>query len=623
MVLAVAPPVAAQDDYRLEPVDMGTTDLGSALLTYRSLYPAVSHDRNVAVFEHTRREVAASGESRDIHVWVVTASAGELTDDDVVRFAIFEDGVLVDKVELSLDELLARAEADDTVNTHAERLIYLYLSPEERRQVVRGESEFQPCLLRGRQCRLILRAEWFPNLTLVMYHWAYGSEAEEREKSRREHRNALNRWKRRTGGTPSLPFFTAPGQPAPSGGLASALYGRPGVDPGGIDLTSLELRYLADPPAGGEGGVRFAFSAPPTDGEPDTAAGRTAVLQASDAFFVWLVLDPTTFWVNLHPDEPDRIVDSQLGSTDVGRILLEADLQLKKTASELIHPDTDLGLRYWNQLDVDDGEQFCNATRQWIVPAPATIYEHQGELFILDAPLSVKMESSYLAEQDLESADCPGQTEPVRQHNEEVFRSLILPEVEEAVNEAPEFAELRQVYLSRVAAEWYRHRGARTSTMFADLIDSGDVSAWPARVDWSPEEVFDRFVESYTKGEFRVTHETRRGNVIETVTYVSGGVDFLSVPYDSLDAGQFDSSYQELPATVEASLLEAAADDAGRMWLGSVTGPRSVEASVDADGGPGAFGTLPRLVLVAVSLVLFVMVAGTVTGLVLIWRSRA
>jgi hypothetical protein len=102
---------------------------------------------------------------------------------------------------------------------------------------------------------------------------------------------------------------------------------------GGIDFSSLELRYLADANEGAGSGLRYAFRAQSGAGPGDRDAGLQAAREASDAFFVWLALPPRRLWVNLGPNEPDRIIDADLGRTDAGRILLEADLALKKTTA--------------------------------------------------------------------------------------------------------------------------------------------------------------------------------------------------------------------------------------------------------------------------------------------------
>src|SRR5690606_39002000 len=121
------------------------------------------------------------------------------------------------------------------------------------------------------------------------------------------------------------------------------------------------------------------------------ADGVRSAMQASDAFFVWLSLPPSTFWVNLNPDEPNRVIDKALGRTEVGRILLEADRRLKQTDSRLVNPHTRLGARFWNhQRPAPDGS-YCFTYRLWIVPGPAKVRETEDAIYIVDAPLKVNM----------------------------------------------------------------------------------------------------------------------------------------------------------------------------------------------------------------------------------------
>ena len=342
------------------------------------------------------------------------------------------------------------------------------------------------------------------------------------------------------------------------------------ADPGGIDFSTLELRYLADTDSDDGPGLRYGFAAHATAEGQLSVGGLQAAQQASDSLFVWIGLPTSKFWVNLNPHEPDRIIDAQLGRTDAGRILLEADLQMKKTVAQLIHPDTPLGAQFWAALNMGGESGSWLSFRQWIVPAPATIRNDHGALYILDAPLLVQLESEYIELRGDSShpTSCAPQKKSVEQHNEAVFRSMILPRVQQAVNEAPEYAELRRVYLSRVAAEWYRQRNVTT---FAGLIDSGDITPWVSRQPWSPQDVFDRYVQSYTNGEFNVTRETRQGNVIETTTYVFGGVDFMHIPFHSLSAGDFQSEWPDLSSTVERAFDRPTTDEEGKVWLGSMS----------------------------------------------------
>ncbi|MFG1604075.1 hypothetical protein [Actinoplanes sp. NPDC049265] len=349
-------------------------------------------------------------------------------------------------------------------------------------------------------------------------------------------------------------------EPAPAPGATAV------PTPGGIDFSTLELRYLADPGPRKDQGVRYAFSAASAPADRNVDAGPAAAVQASDSFFVWLQLSPDKFWVNLNPEEPDRIVDPQLGTTDAGRILLQADLRMKKTVANLIHPDSALGQKFWATLSGGSERTSCLSFRQWISPAPATVREDGDGLYIVDAPLTVQLESEFL--KSAQSGGCP----PADQTRQEAaYRSLILPKIRSAVNTAPEYAELRRVYLSRVAAEWYRNRSARQATSFGDMIDRGDVSAWPARRPWSPRTVFDQYVKSYTKGEFHVTHKHRDGDYLITDTYLYGGVDFSAVTFTELDATAFQGRARDLGTVVQTAMTRPAADHQNKIWLGAVT----------------------------------------------------
>lgn len=355
---------------------------------------------------------------------------------------------------------------------------------------------------------------------------------------------------------------------------------------GGVDFSSLEMRYVADTYNGGLGsGIDYAYSLDAAASEEASYGGREAAGLATDAFFTWLALPTDTFWVNLNPDEPDRIIDEQFGTTDAGRVLLEADLQMKKSVAEFIHPDSELGGEYWDALQ---GDTKCISMRQWIVPRPAVVHENGDELFILDAPLEVKMEGEYLESEGVGgTAGCSGQSPEDTDHNEGVYAELILPKVEEAVNTAPEFADLRRVYASRVAAEWYRQRSETKTTAYSDIIDSGDVSAWPARSDWDPKDVFDAYVRSYEEGEFNVERETREGDYIITHTYIYGGVTFFDVPSEQVGATEFAAQYPDLAATAGNALSAPAFDEgAGTLWFGGRSSERPPWNPYPTPGSP-------------------------------------
>ncbi|KPI06251.1 hypothetical protein OK074_4229 [Actinobacteria bacterium OK074] len=382
----------------------------------------------------------------------------------------------------------------------------------------------------------------------------------------------------------------------PQSGLVTALSQPVAQAPGGIDFSSLQLRYLSDP--GDGSGLQYSFQAPTsTTGGTAPVEGVDAARLTSDAFFVWLELHPSTFWVNLNPTEPDRIVDADMGRTDVGRIMLQADLRLKKDVGALIHPDTALGKKYYARLDGT-----CSSSRVWIVPAAADVRRDGDKLYILKAPLKVKMESEYLQlPADQESlGSCPKEDDATRAHNEALFRSLVLPELTKRVNTAAAYADLRRVYLARVAAQWYRDLSQSQQTTYGGLVDQGDINSWKTRTTWKPKDTFDRYVRSYTKGDYHVTRTVTKGNYRYTYTYVYGGVDLTSVPLHQVSDSSFDTHYSGLSKDVDASLTHpSGGGDSGALWLGSPTPLQA--AGLDApDAGSTSWlrdVTAPRVLL--------------------------
>ncbi|MDH6128235.1 hypothetical protein [Kitasatospora sp. GP82] len=79
-------------------------------------------------------------------------------------------------------------------------------------------------------------------------------------------------------------------------------------------------------------------------------------------------------------------------------------------------------------------------------------------------------------------------------------------------------------------------------------------------------------VDSYTKGEFNVTHQSAEGDETVTRTYVFGGVDFTGVSFLPASPAQFRTQWPQLTDQVRTSLGAPAQDpQAGQAWLGKDT----------------------------------------------------
>ena len=120
-------------------------------------------------------------------------------------------------------------------------------------------------------------------------------------------------------------------------------------------------------------------------------------------FRIGLSLPNDKFWVNLRPDAPEQIIDPELERTDIGKIMLEADLQLKKDTASLTSPQTKEGKEYWDKLYQKAGELFGTEnitiptiTRPWIVPGEIIVRESGDSAYIYKAALKVMLEQDHL-----------------------------------------------------------------------------------------------------------------------------------------------------------------------------------------------------------------------------------
>ncbi|WP_433799565.1 hypothetical protein [Actinomycetospora sp. CA-084318] len=331
-------------------------------------------------------------------------------------------------------------------------------------------------------------------------------------------------------------------------------------NPGGIDFSSLSLRYLSDGSTGAP--TRYAFSANAVGpgSSPGTGTGTAATQRASDAFFVWLSLRPDAFWVNLNPNQPDKVTDPNLGRTDVGRVLLDADLELKRSMGRLTRPHTPTGDRFWASPDAIDVLTYCAVTRAWIVPGPAEIREEGDAVYVEKAPLVVQTER---ADVGAAAGQCTPPPPDVAAREDALVRSVVLPEMQREVNEDPRYAALRQVYYARVAAEWYRQRSASHHTEFGNLVNTGDITPWALRTSWTPQEEFEQYRQSFFNGEYR--DDVTIGST--TYSVIQGGIDLGAVELvrDTTPAPP------GLTETVKQSFTEQSRDPSGQYWLGAVT----------------------------------------------------
>ncbi|MCO5999268.1 hypothetical protein [Actinoallomurus rhizosphaericola] len=350
-----------------------------------------------------------------------------------------------------------------------------------------------------------------------------------------------------------------------SDGLTKALASN---DYGGVDFSTVQLRYLSDDPGSG---VRYSLSgrAAPPGLQQDMDSSIDAVVNSTADLRTWLVLSPDKFWVNLNPDEPDRIIDPDLGQTNAGRALLEADQQMKYTASKLMNPQTDFGAQYWDAIAGSSGKA-CFTSRLWIVPGDVEVREDGSSLYILKATLAVKTQATHVA---MPSRWFSCRSNPqVDARSEHINRTMLVPKITQAINTAPEYAAIRRAFVARIVAQWIRKRhqeGHHTS--FDGLIDSGKLGPSKLQNGWRPQQVYDVMLRMYQNGGFAYKRTVRKGGTVVTSTVMTGGVDFSNLYPKRLSASATNRQYPHLPQTAKSSTHRPTTASDGSIWLGVST----------------------------------------------------
>jgi|GEM_PF-4356781 len=277
-------------------------------------------------------------------------------------------------------------------------------------------------------------------------------------------------------------------------------------------------------------------------------------------FLLGLTLPNDSFWVNLRPDSPDDVIDPDLARTDIGKVLLEADVQLKKDTARYTAPDTAEGKQYWSRLYQKANELFASEkidiptlTRPWIVPNEIMLGGSERGVYIYKASLKVMLESDYLKN----SATYSFQDERLKILNEYsagLIRELIIPKLNKDVNTAKKYAGLRQVYYSLILAQWFKKQ-FKNDIGTGVGIDRKELNGLTSSIPWSKDTYFRQYQESFHKGEYNLQgyNQTPYGQTIRQ--YFSGGINLAQPAQNSvLYKEDFDPSVLKNTVVFDAGI---------------------------------------------------------------------
>ncbi|MGA2775345.1 MAG: hypothetical protein ABSE81_04730 [Candidatus Omnitrophota bacterium] len=261
-----------------------------------------------------------------------------------------------------------------------------------------------------------------------------------------------------------------------------------------------------------------------------------AAQKSLEHFFISLTMHDDAFWVNLNPDEPDRIINSNLANTDLGRIMLNADYRLKEDVAGIINPQTSqIGKEFWRRLyqkaeELGAADRIPLVTRLWIMPDLAQVYEKQNQLYIRKSSLKVQLEPAYVS-QRITFKD--SREKELQDFTSELIEELVLPQLNKKINEAYGYADLRDVYNALILAHWYKEKFGSGYNSLLQTVNYKVLDDVETDYTSTPNEIYQSYLKSIKEGQYSFSDTETLGSpfgmIITTRHYFSGGVDLRGI----------------------------------------------------------------------------------------------
>ncbi|MBF0123179.1 MAG: glycogen/starch synthase [Candidatus Omnitrophica bacterium] len=243
-------------------------------------------------------------------------------------------------------------------------------------------------------------------------------------------------------------------------------------------------------------------------------------------FLAALTVPQKDLWVNLSPVEKDRILPDALIKTELGRDLLGQDYILKQLTASLIYPEDELGKAFWQRV-YDEAYTKFGVTevpvdafnKVWIVPERASVFEKGNTVYIAKAHLKVMLEADYVAANQRAERDGGGVPDPVNPAQttqgaedlaKQILREVIVPAIEQEVNEGKNFARLRQVVYSLILSQWYQDvlKGGVFNKVYSGKSKVAGIDVSDPE---SKQRIYEQYLAAYKKGVFNyIKEETDR-----------------------------------------------------------------------------------------------------------------
>ncbi len=292
-----------------------------------------------------------------------------------------------------------------------------------------------------------------------------------------------------------------------------------------------------------ENALKFDFLVHQGDGHLNPAQKQVEYTKLIKYFLASLTIPDQDQWVNLSPYEHHRIIPESFGQTEMGRDLLEQDYLLKQISSSLMFPESGLGKSFWDEIYKRAWKQFHTPqgpvktfNKVWIVPDKTTVFVSQNTAYVVQSHLKVMLEEDYLATIKGTSPFILAspkvkkrETSPLLMQS--MLRQIILPALEQEVNQGKNFAPLRQIVSSMVLATWYKKalKDSIIGRVYADKDKVSDLNT--DRLTLNPQQIYQQYLKAFKKGVYSYIKEDQDKYSRQRVPrkYFAGGFARLGV----------------------------------------------------------------------------------------------
>lgn len=321
--------------------------------------------------------------------------------------------------------------------------------------------------------------------------------------------------------------------------LISGLFLFSGISKGETDqeaISAVQFTSMAVDTSSGVNHLRMIVKARRAGNFEGILDINKAIQKSLEHFFIALTMHDDAFWVNLNPDEPERIIAPALADTDLGRIMVNADYRLKEDVAGIINPqNSKTGKEFWKRLyakaqQLGAADRIPLVTRLWIVPDKAEVYEKQNQVYITKSRLRVQLEPVYVSQGIIFKNK---REKELQDFASSLIEELVLPQLNKKVNEAYAYADLRDVYNALILAQWYKEKFGSGFNSLLRTVNYHVFDEVETTYISTPEETYQSYLKSIKDGQYSFSETETFGSpfgmVITTRHYFSGGVDLRYV----------------------------------------------------------------------------------------------